>query len=90
MPHFILLRDREGVVGVWSTEDGVTATRWGLELSLTYPGCGVVIRRAASLSAFAATEPSLDFSGHDAEPLDVRRRPKSDRPVADAPLMAVG
>lgn len=90
MPYFILLRDREGVVGVWTTEDGVTATRWGLELSLTYPGCGVVVRRAASFAAFAAGETALDLRGHDAESLDVRRDPKSDRHTADVPLMAAG
>ena len=90
MPHFILLRDREGVVGIWTTDDGVTATRWGLELGLTYPGCGVVIRRAASFAAFAATEPGLDFTGHAAESLDGRSGPKSNRHAADAPLMAAG
>jgi hypothetical protein len=54
MPYFIMLRDRQGVVGVWSTNHRVSATRWGLELSLTYPRCGVVVRQAPSFAAFKA------------------------------------
>jgi len=95
VPYFIVLRDREGVSGVWSTDNRVSATRWGLELSLTYPGCGVIVRCAESLSALAALEPTLDFSAHVAESLDAPSRgprsdPRSDRRAADAPMSAVG
>jgi len=90
MSYYILLRDREGVAGLWTTNDGVTATRWGLELSLTYPGCGVVVRKAATWSAFVDSEPTVDFTGHVAESLAERRSPRSDRQPADAPSVAVG
>jgi len=75
MLYYIMLRDREGVVGVWSTNSGVSATRWGLELSLTYPGYGVIVKSAANFEAFKQSEPGVDFSGHDAESLDRRREP---------------
>lgn len=90
MPYYIMLRDREGVSGVWSTASQVEATRWGLELSLTYPGCGVVVRNAPSFAAFKAMEPSMEFGTHEAESLDERAGPRSDRHLADAPLHAVG
>lgn len=88
MRYFIMLRDREGVVGVWTTDSGVSATRWGLELSLTYPSCGVIVRKAASFEAFKAQEAALDFGGHEAESLDQRAVPRSGRHAADAPLLA--
>ncbi len=82
MPFFIVLHDHDGLVGVWTTPDEVAATRWGLELSLTYPGCRTLVRRASDFETLKAQHRNLDFGNHVAQPVGRMRRPSVSRGVS--------
>ncbi|NJK90223.1 MAG: hypothetical protein HC923_13100 [Myxococcales bacterium] len=84
MPYFIVLKDREGVLGVWTTRDRVVATRWGLQMSLTYPGCGVTVRRAPSLQALIATDRDPKLEVRRVESLDDEGAPLTPVPSSSS------
>ncbi len=77
MPYFIVLADQQTVLGLWEDHRDVAASRWGLELSLTYPRCSVMVRQAASLDELRARCPGLQFGDLQAEPLSKSRAPAS-------------
>jgi hypothetical protein len=67
MPHYIVLADGSSVIGLWCTTQSVAAARQGLELSLTYPRCSVIVRRASDLDALKRALPQLQFGALQAE-----------------------
>jgi hypothetical protein len=79
MAHFIVLSEAQAVLGVWSTPHGVAASRWAMELGLTYPGCRVQVEQAPDFDALKSRLPELCFGAHAPEPVDplVRKRAPS-------------
>lgn len=69
MLHFIALVDGDVALGLWSTRDKARAARWGMELSLTYPRCSVMIVQAASLAGARAQLATVELNDLSPEPV---------------------
>lgn len=69
MTNYIVLSDGRDVLGVWCSTKSVRASRWGLELSLTYPGCDIWVEAHASFDDLKMRHPDLDFAAHRPEPI---------------------
>lgn len=79
MTHFIVLTESSSVLGVWASEKTVDASRWGFELSLTYPNCRVRVEQAPDFESLKERLGGLDFAGHRPEAVGLRVRASSGR-----------
>ena len=62
MRHYLLVGDRKEVLGVWTAETEMSASRLKLELELKYPDCETLRQDANDFESFKSNvELSYDF-----------------------------
>jgi hypothetical protein len=63
MRHFLFVGDKREVLGVWTVDDQVAATRLQLKLGLMYPDCETVLDQAADYESLKAGHADYEFGG---------------------------
>jgi len=61
MQHYLLVGDEREVLGVWTADTEMSATRLKLELELKYPDCETLEAGAKDFDSFKSTAEQYDF-----------------------------